>query len=202
MRLIHLLAALALIACTPSENSNVGLYEMTVEGATARFANPPWLGITDDISPENLSEETRITPEGYAFRIWETIPPGDTFEAWRQLYAVTLEHPVSGSLEDQVNRLRLIYETACNGVTFIPSPPSDTSQTVLVTCEQYKNAPTVGEIAFFAFQLTDGVLMKNYHHTRVPAFSAEDENQPFEIGGEATRQTLARLGRSMIVETP
>ncbi|MBB5517103.1 hypothetical protein FHS89_003147 [Rubricella aquisinus] len=121
-------------------------------------------------SSETYADEG-VTAQGRHYLIREAIPKGESFDDWSQLFAVTIEHPLDGELDGYLGGLVANYENACDHLVYQQSrttPPN--VRMISFFCGQEKAEPNRGEVAFFTMMMTGDVLVKNYHHIRVPTF--------------------------------
>jgi hypothetical protein len=137
---------------------------------------PTWHQGGDLSESSEIYADQGMAPQGHSFLIREAIPKGESFEDWSQLFAVTIEHPLDGELDGYLGGLVANYESACDHLIYQQSrttPPN--VRMISFFCGQEKAEPNRGEVAFFTMVMEGDVLVKNYHHIRVPTFRPDQD---------------------------
>ncbi|MGH1412202.1 MAG: hypothetical protein ACRBB0_01840 [Pelagimonas sp.] len=143
-------------------------------GQTAQFRPPPWVNSRDLDAKQAKDFETARqngkSANGTNFFLLEFIPKGESFSNWSQLYAITAETPLSGTVEAYLDGQIRTYKKACTKIGVQKLVKKRTNQVAVILCEAYRHQPSKGEIAVFSYVKTDKTLIKHYHHTRSKAF--------------------------------
>lgn len=214
-RIRHVLALLAAVFLMANLLQSQGALAQTATGksptaiiqlfqAIVNFPPPEWQ------DPDNLLQGSEIArrQSGNTF-VLEFIPKGQTFESWRQLYAVYALKSSGMELSDFVERSIVPFNQGCGEENLKTRTVSESEASVLVQifCENSAGAPKemgygdgVGEIAVMWFGRYRQTFVKVYQQWRGPRFSeADPETWPAkqeEIDRVFRRMALVKLAPS------
>lgn len=207
MHRVGLLSTLFLLGCAPVEqgvesterNDIDKMLRVETDEVFVLSAKPTWHLEGDLTTSSEIFSDDRITTDGRSFLIREAIPKGESFDDWSELYAITIEHPLTGEIDDYVGGLASRYDDDCNDFSMQQSrttPPN--VRFIMFYCGQEKSNPGRGEVAAFVFQMTGDVLVKNYHHVRVDPFDpAQNE---IAISVERLTSIVSNVSKLQVLE--
>ncbi|HHB80948.1 MAG TPA: hypothetical protein ENK83_04270 [Aliiroseovarius sp.] len=168
--IFHALTGLPAAAQTPDNVYITRLFDTNLT-----YAPPPWVNGPEDIGNVEIYRDQAKTVNGTEIFIQEFIPKGASFDDWSQLYAISAETPLEGSVEGYRNGQFQTYKRACNAPRLDNlSGPNPDEALFILYCDRYKDRPEQGEVAACLMTLANKTLVKVYYHMRVPAFAASD----------------------------
>lgn len=163
---------------------------LAVFDAVALIAPPPWVADTDGLAGTQVFRNGGPSGNGTELFVQEFIPEGQPADDWRELYALSAESPLDGSLENYVQGQITAFARACATV----DAARVTEAVVMIACSAYDTRPELGEIGLFQFQKLGSTVVKNYYEVRVPAFDPDTWEDVAEgVPGLAT--AIERLER-------
>lgn len=116
---------------------------------------------------------------GNDFYILEFVPPGESFEDWSELYALSGERPLSGTPEGDAGGQIAVYQRVCEDLLAQMIHKSESRADFLVLCGNDSTRDGQGEFAVFRMEKIGETLIKIYHHKRGPSFDPEDQTSWF-----------------------
>lgn len=118
-----------------------------------------------------ISDASGASGTGHLVTRREMIRKGDSFDDWSELYALMIERPLEGELQNYVNAIWVSYQNDCVDIAIQRSSlTGDDEELFSILCEAEKANPTRGEVAYFYMVLREGTLARLYQNVRVPAF--------------------------------
>jgi hypothetical protein len=153
---------------------------------------PPWVSEAAPLNFESY-EELAPTSTGEVY-LMETIPKGESFNNWSELYALFAQTGVNGTAELYADQTLGDYSRACAELGMFKSPDNTASKAqIMIYCGKYNDNPSQGEVAFFNIQVVDGMLLKNYYHIRTEAFEVSGSNPTSPLSDAEIQMGFAQV---------
>ncbi len=173
------------IALVPAPDPAIVIQALDV---TASIPAPPWTE-TPRIARDTDSERNRaLSEQGTDVFRKAYVPKGQSFENWRELYAVQAETPLLGSAEAHRNLIAQRYQATCVNAALAPIFQDDTRQVFMLFCPSLQDDREMGEMAVMVFTKSQDTLVQVQYRRRVPSF---DNAEGFQM--PATRDEMRRL---------
>lgn len=161
----------------------------------SHFPPPPWSTAKDLFDTSEIAQQQGKTPNGTSAHIFEMIPKGESFEDWRNLYAIFAERPLTGDIDSIMNGQINLFARACTSAALaFEKKLSDQARLFVIYCDAYKDRPVLGEVAAFRMELQGDTLVKLYQHVRVPAFSFDTVRDRPPVAVDSLRSMIVRVG--------
>ena len=158
----------------------INLYDVIL-----KYPQPAWISGRMDRAALLARSEFFKEQVGPRF-IFEQIPAGQTFDAWKSLYAVVAEElragqavPMGTFIDLSVEQNRLACATGAFGVQTVSL--SDDNALVVMICGSTENGPQdigygpdVGELSVWRFIVFENTYLKLYHRWRGAAFRPDN----------------------------
>lgn len=131
--------------------------------------------------------------KGNVFRM-EMVPKEETFQDWRNLYAVMGLRNYPGTISDHARQIITLFRSGCSPSNLAIRPPQGNANIALliIACGSFSRQAGMGEVAVFVLLHRGKTAVRLYREWRGKAFRAEDRGQ-----WPVKRKTLDHVIRTM-----